>query len=610
MTKYLTTLDLTTFKKLPNLLRPLALFFLIFMGLQTNTFAQSSINAGGADAVNGLSSTSFSIGQIDYFTNDNVFLGVQQPIYSFAPLAKSSQVIVGLSNIPVISVGGVYQIQNVVGGGSGNNIVFTSSDPNSLKVLSNTLIAFANGVYTVTATQVGNVNYLDASPVSTLVTVAGATAIKKSQEIVDLEAQIVLKLGDSLELKAAATSGLAITYLLDNQNVITIVGNRLKAIGVGNVNIIASQSGNSDYFAAPSLIVPVLVNPIDLPFSSVAGIIGKEIIGPGTETNYKQTLEGVGYTYKWVISPKQSDVLLSSDPNDPNASIRFNATTGSGLITSYVYDENGVLIQYSEIPFTIDNTINPETVALSNLLPELKCEPKPSDCNTSYINSFSVGKLENKESGCSSAGYGDFTASGRLDSLFMGENYDATISSGGNSDRAYFGIWIDYNKSGSFDDPGEFAISSLTSDSVFVIPNLLISNDPDFVGPRRLRVKMQTSAPFTESQSCQQVGGEGGETEDYMVYIRQADRLKAPNVITPNNDGKNDFFVIKGIDSRKTNKLVIVNRWGDILFEQSEYTNEWDGRDKNKNKLPRGTYYYFFSNGSDKIQGFVEVINE
>jgi gliding motility-associated-like protein len=57
------------------------------------------------------------------------------------------------------------------------------------------------------------------------------------------------------------------------------------------------------------------------------------------------------------------------------------------------------------------------------------------------------------------------------------------------------------------------------------------------------------------------------------------DKIEIPNVITPNGDGFNDFFVIKNIDKLRYSKLSIYNRWGKKVFETEGYDNTWDARD-------------------------------
>jgi len=79
-----------------------------------------------------------------------------------------------------------------------------------------------------------------------------------------------------------------------------------------------------------------------------------------------------------------------------------------------------------------------------------------------------------------------------------------------------------------------------------------------------------------------------------------------PNVITPNNDGKNDFFYIKGLDAYPNSELQIFNRWGNAIFSSSNYKNNWAGEG-----LAEGTYYYVLKVNNatkDVYKGWVEII--
>jgi gliding motility-associated-like protein len=76
-----------------------------------------------------------------------------------------------------------------------------------------------------------------------------------------------------------------------------------------------------------------------------------------------------------------------------------------------------------------------------------------------------------------------------------------------------------------------------------------------------------------------------------MVRIRPPALLFIPNAITPNGDGYNDTWFIKDLDLYPQNDVRIVNRWGDEVFAQSPYQNQWAGTWKGEN-LPGGTYYY------------------
>lgn len=85
---------------------------------------------------------------------------------------------------------------------------------------------------------------------------------------------------------------------------------------------------------------------------------------------------------------------------------------------------------------------------------------------------------------------------------------------------------------------------------------------------------------------------------------------KAPNIITPNEDGINDYFVIPCLESGRfpENKVVIFNEWGTSVYEASPYNNDWGGT-YGGNPLPAGTYFYILDTGLGQIpvNGFLIV---
>jgi len=69
------------------------------------------------------------------------------------------------------------------------------------------------------------------------------------------------------------------------------------------------------------------------------------------------------------------------------------------------------------------------------------------------------------------------------------------------------------------------------------------------------------------------------------------DTLLIPNGITPNNDGYNDVWVITNSGACKSIKMTVFNRWGNIVYKDDNYTNNWSGTNSKGDKLPQGTYY-------------------
>lgn len=93
------------------------------------------------------------------------------------------------------------------------------------------------------------------------------------------------------------------------------------------------------------------------------------------------------------------------------------------------------------------------------------------------------------------------------------------------------------------------------------------------------------------------------------VTIRVFEPLFIPNVITLNNDDKNDTWAIKGLRSRTLNKIEIFDRWGKKVLAQSEYTTPWDG--KVNGKVNPGTYFFHidFNDDTDR-KGLLTILGE
>lgn len=84
------------------------------------------------------------------------------------------------------------------------------------------------------------------------------------------------------------------------------------------------------------------------------------------------------------------------------------------------------------------------------------------------------------------------------------------------------------------------------------------------------------------------------------------------NVLTPNNDGINDQIDFSVINLKNL-QVVILNRWGEKIWELSSLNTKWDGTLNDGRKVNDGTYFYTFSgiekSGIEfKKSGFVEVI--
>ena len=88
-----------------------------------------------------------------------------------------------------------------------------------------------------------------------------------------------------------------------------------------------------------------------------------------------------------------------------------------------------------------------------------------------------------------------------------------------------------------------------------------------------------------------------------IMYKDCEDTLVIPNIFTPNGDNINDYFVIKNSNDWDIN-LQVFNRWGNLVYKEDNYQNNWDGKYKG-NPLSDGVYYYII-NAKGKYSGTEE----
>ncbi|TDO19066.1 MBG domain-containing protein [Pedobacter duraquae] len=87
--------------------------------------------------------------------------------------------------------------------------------------------------------------------------------------------------------------------------------------------------------------------------------------------------------------------------------------------------------------------------------------------------------------------------------------------------------------------------------------------------------------------------------------------VKATNIMSPNGDGKNDFFIIENIDKYPNNELKVFDRAGRIIYGKKGYDNTFDATIKGS-PLKEGTYYYIIDFGPNQLKkkGFITVIRD
>ncbi|MEL6864041.1 MAG: gliding motility-associated C-terminal domain-containing protein [Bacteroidota bacterium] len=123
-------------------------------------------------------------------------------------------------------------------------------------------------------------------------------------------------------------------------------------------------------------------------------------------------------------------------------------------------------------------------------------------------------------------------------------------------------------------DEGEYQYTpqSLVSEADFFTYRLCNALCPDLCDTARVSIRLpnvQDTEPITEA---------------------------LPNAITPNDDGVNDYFIVPILEDRPDlypdADLTIFNRWGDVVYRNRQYLNNWNGFSDTGQALPEGTYYF------------------
>ncbi|GAA4331923.1 hypothetical protein GCM10023149_37970 [Mucilaginibacter gynuensis] len=94
-----------------------------------------------------------------------------------------------------------------------------------------------------------------------------------------------------------------------------------------------------------------------------------------------------------------------------------------------------------------------------------------------------------------------------------------------------------------------------------------------------------------------------------VLSIKVSPDITIPNTFTPNGDGINDVWQIRGLIAYEDAIVDIFNRYGQPIFHSIGYPTPWDGTFSGKG-LPAATYYYVIDtrSGGPKLTGYVTIL--
>lgn len=106
------------------------------------------------------------------------------------------------------------------------------------------------------------------------------------------------------------------------------------------------------------------------------------------------------------------------------------------------------------------------------------------------------------------------------------------------------------------------------------------------------------------------------KVETGYIYISVMDRKRffIPNIITPNGDGINDTWNLEFLANYPDHHITIYNRDGVVVFEATNYQNDWDGTGTTTSgyishfNLANGVYTYVIDLGNKEIlKNWIEI---
>lgn len=171
-------------------------------------------------------------------------------------------------------------------------------------------------------------------------------------------------------------------------------------------------------------------------------------------------------------------------------------------------------------------------------------------------------------------------------------------------------------------------MDTVTTTISFPHPVELYMNDTTIcaggTAPVWASVVNQTSLVWSNGATTNPIEGQSGQTYEVTAsnecYSQTASAtifeklcdVQAPNVLSLSSvDGNNTWYV--KADGLKEFNCIILNRWGNVIYEYSDPNGSWDGKGPSGNNVAEGTYFYTLKAKTEigeelEKHGFIQVV--
>ncbi len=215
----------------------------------------------------------------------------------------------------------------------------------------------------------------------------------------------------------------------------------------------------------------------------------------------QNTTQGAGLTYQWFSGPS------AAGPFTPIAAAMNSSYTVAAITATTFYRATVTCGGNVGTSTPVQVTANPVSACY--------CVPAASDCtDDDVIENVKLGNL-NKSSACSANGYANYTGTDTA-TIVQGANNPIAVTTGDNFTEQV-GVWIDYDRSGSFEASEFTNLGATTAGSGGIHNGVIAVPGATALGYTRMRVRVRFSTALTGANAC--LNYTFGETEDYTVNI-------------------------------------------------------------------------------------------
>ncbi|WP_165689786.1 cadherin-like beta sandwich domain-containing protein [[Flexibacter] sp. ATCC 35103] len=400
-------------------------------------------------------------------------------------------------------------------------------------------------------------------------------------------------------------------------NTYTVIVTREPSSNAGLADLVLNEGtlspafteGNKDYTATvPNDVASITIKPVDADATATITVNGVEVpsgtpsgeiplqVGENTITTIVTAQDGTINTYTVVVTREPSsnaglaDLVLSEGTLSPaftEGNKDYTATVSNDVtaITLTPVDADATAT------ITVNGVVVPSGTASGEILLEIgeNIITTVVTAQDGTISTYTVVVTREEAPAPDNAGLSDIVIN------------DGSLSPAFNTDTNDYRVEVP-------NEINSIVINPITIDptaTVEMIVNGITINDN--TAPIDLNVGENVITVI--------VTAEDGTQETYTIIVNRADAVPQTiiptNIITPNGDGKNDFWIISGIDSYPNNSVKVFDRAARIVYSKNNYNNDWDGS-YNGAPLTQDTYYYLIDlgNGQSKIKGFITIIRD